>query len=42
MPLSIKLKMIIMKCEKETGHFLMLMKELTSQCSRIREENIND
>lgn len=34
--------MIIMRSEKETGNFLKLMKEFTSQCNRVKEDNIKD
>lgn len=37
-----KIKMIIMRSEKETGHFLNLVKEFIGQRSRVKEDNIND
>lgn len=31
-----------MRSEKETGHFLKLVKKFTGQRSRVKEDNIND
>lgn len=31
-----------MRSEKETGHFLKLVKESTGQCNRVKEDNTND